>query len=239
MTALSSSRPRARRLSSTSAALAAALTLSACAGLPGQGEGGGIFSSYTSSCLTMGLVGAALQATLDRNKTKPVAERQADLAKAAAAGCALGLAATAVGKMMDARQRETHEAEMQKEARRRALEQQQYAATVQRLQTQPAATPQQRSARDAELARARAAYQESLSRPVEVNLGNGGTSTIQVQAPATAAPGAAPGAAPAATCTEYAVLVRTPAGQARQFETWCPNAGGQMVRTDVRPAPAA
>lgn len=216
------------------AACVVSLAIAGCKTMPQADGSTSAGAAYGTSCLAGAAVGAALMAILDRNRNKPARERQSDLLKAAAGGCAIGLAATAIGRIMDDRQRAQHEAEMQKEARRRALEQQQYASTVQRLQTMPAATPQQRTVRDAELERARAAYQESLNRPVEANLGNGGVSTIQVQAPAPTAAGPQPSAA---GCMEYAVLVRTNAGQARQYETWCPNASGQMVRAEVRETP--
>jgi hypothetical protein len=220
------------------AVTAAVVVLAGCKTNPVSGDRQSAGAAYGTSCVAGAALGAIVGAVIDRNKVKSPRERQTDLAKAAAAGCVIGLAATAVGRLMDDRQRAQHEAEMQKEARRRALEQQQYSTAVQRIESQPASTPQQRQARDAELQKARAAYQESLSRPVQVDIGNGGTSTIEVIAPASApATGQAP--APAASgCTEYSVLTRTAAGQARQYETWCPNSSGQMVRTDVRDTPA-
>jgi hypothetical protein len=231
--------PRHASARLASCVAAAALALTGCKTSP-LSSGDSAASQYATSCLTGAVAGAAIDMILQKTGVKKATtgkEQRSDLAKAALAGCALGLAATAIGRLMDERQQAKHEQAMQEEARRRALEQQQYASATQRAQTMPAATPQQRAARDAELAKARAAYQESLNRSTQVDLGNGGQSTIQVQ-PAPAARGVA--AAPAGSdgaCTEYSVLVRTAAGQARQFETWCPNAAGQMVRTDVREAP--
>lgn len=227
---------RARCLCSLAAA---ALVVSGCnATMPGSSSSPA--SDYATSCLTGAVLGAIVIAAIDRASGKSSSEQKQRLAKAAAGGCVVGLAATAIGRVMDERQRARHEEEMTKEARRRALEQQQYTATTQRLQAMPASTNTQRAKRDAELERARAAYETSIAKPVKVDLGGGGTSTIQVQAPAApAATGAAGTEGAAGSCTDYSVLVQTPTGRARQFETWCPNSSGQMVRTDAREAPAA
>jgi len=225
--------------------VASALSISGCTVSLNNGANGerSAAGAYATSCVTGALAGAVLGAVLEKASGKKASpsERRLTLAKAAAAGCAVGLAATAIGRIMDENQRARHEAEMQNEARRRALEQQQYAQATQRAEAMPAATAKQRTARDAELERARAAYQASLAKPTQVDLGNGGTSTIQVMPPAPATAPSPAGTAPAAQpgCTDYAVLVKTSAGQARQYETWCPNAAGQLVRTDVRDAPNA
>jgi hypothetical protein len=67
------------------------------------------------------------KATAESNK------RKNDLAKAAVAGCVIGVTATAIGRVLNERQQAKHEEALQKEARRRALEQQQYEAAVQRF----------------------------------------------------------------------------------------------------------
>ncbi|MCE2661168.1 MAG: hypothetical protein LW854_23560 [Rubrivivax sp.] len=229
---------RATRVSC--AALAATVSLVACKTSPQAGPTSSA-QQYISSCLTGALVGALIGTVIQKaaGKGGTTQERNADLAKAALGGCVVGVAATAIGRLMDERQQAKHEEAMQAEVRRRALEQQQFAMASQRAQTMPAATAQQRNARDAELERARAAYQASLNKPVQVDLGNGGTTVIQVQQPQPATPGTTTVAASPTgqgQCQTYSVLVRTPAGQARQFETWCPNASGQLARVDVRDA---
>lgn len=215
-------------------AVSLALVLSGCKTMPTAAGESSAAADYATGCLAGALGGALLSTVLDKAKgRKPTPdEKRKALAKAAAGGCVVGLAATAIGKLMNQRQQAKHEEEMQKEARRRALEQQQYAAATQRAQNLPAATPAQRAARDAELERARVAYQTSINQPAQVDLGEGGQSTIQVVPSAPAAPGTQ--AATPSGCTDYSVLVKTAAGQARQYETWCPNSTGQMVRTDVR-----
>lgn len=234
------SRRTRRGVFATCAMTSLALVLSGCNTMPTSNDGSSTgASSYVASCLVGAAGGAALSAIYEKmtgKKSNPADVRK-DLAKAAVAGCAIGLAATAIGKLMDQRQQAKHEEEMQKEARRRALEQQQYAAATQKAQALPAATAQQRAARDAELEKARAAYQTSINQPVKVDLGGGGTSTIQVQPQLPAAGGATPLPAGQASCTDFSVLVNTASGQARQYETWCPNSAGQMVRTDVRATP--
>lgn len=224
--------------------LALSLLLAGCKSgtLPTAANDGGSKpqTSYAQSCATGALVGAAAGAFVELITKRNQPGKKVDsstLLKAAAAGCAIGLAATAIGRVMDANQQAKHEEAMQQDARRRALEQQQLAALERRHQAMPAATPAQRQARDASLERARDEWQNNYGKPVTVELGNGGTSTIQAQPPK-AAPTAAPGA-PASACVDYTVLVRTAAGSAKQLETWCPNDKGQMARVETRDAPAA
>lgn len=219
------------RTSALCLALSSAIAMTACKTMPtGDGQSSTL-ADYTTGCLAGAVGGAILKTLFDKlnGKTLSPEDRRKGLATAAAGGCVIGLVGTAISKVMNQRQMARHEEEMQNEARRRALEQQQYAAAAQRAQKLPAATPAQRAARDAELERTRVAYQTSISQPVKVDLGEGGSSTIQLIAPpATGTPPAQAG------CTDYSVLVTTAAGQARQYETWCPNNAGQMVRTEVR-----
>jgi len=234
MTHPSSPRPLGR---CTALALSAALALTACKTAPGGA--GGETNSYVQSCLTGALALGALDALYLAAKGKKdgksagqaIKERSGHLMKAAAGGCAIGLAVTAVGKLMDDQQRARHEEAMQRDARRRALEQQQYAGTEKRLQAAPAATPAQRTARDAQLEKARSDWEANYSKPSTYDLGNGGSTTVQAEPPRD----------PAATgqCVDYSVSVRTGAGTARQFETWCPDASGKMVRLEVRDKAAA
>jgi hypothetical protein len=236
---------RSNRTATLALALAGSLALGACKTGPDQQTA----TAMLTSCLGGALVGALVQDLLARatDGKLTTSERNGRLAKAAVAGCAVGVAATAIGRMMDRQQQAKHEEAMQAEVRRRAKEQQDYVAATQQIESKRATTPRDLRAKDAELERARAAYQASVNRPVTVDLGNGGLSTIQLQpasvtpgvgtgAPATASPGAS---STGGTCQEYSVLVRTPTGQARQFETWCPNSTGQLVRTDARDSAAA
>jgi hypothetical protein len=219
-------------------ALPTLLLLSACNTMPTlQNIGGGTgqpsaAAAYTQSCLTGAVLGAAVGAAADvlKNGGNAKAVNKNNLVKGAAAGCVIGLAVTAVGKLMDSRQQAKHEDAMQAEVRRRALEQQTYVASTQRAQALPASTPAQRKAKDASLEKARAQYEASIAAPVTVDLGNGGQSTIQVAQPTVANPSRP------ASCQDYSVLVNTPAGRARQYETWCPDAQGKMVRAEVRDA---
>jgi hypothetical protein len=199
-------------------------------------------NSYANNC-AVGAVGGAAIAILDAvvsGKNLSSEEMLKTGAKGAAIGCAVGLATTAIGKLMNKNQLSKHEEEMQKEAQRRALEQQQYAAATQRIQNLPTNTPAQRTARDTELDKARAAFQASINQPANVDIGEGGVSTIQVLSSTPKTEGATkPPANQAAGqngCTDYSVFTKTTAGQARQYETWCPNSAGQMVRTGVRAA---
>lgn len=228
--------------------LSAVMLLSTCKSTPTANNSAGAGSSsgnYDSSCFQGAVLGAAAVALADYLKNKGSGGKAViakDAAIGAAAGCVIGLASTAVGKMMDARQQQKHDEAIQAEAYRRAVEQQNYAATHQRVQAMPQATNAQRSARDYALQRARAQYEASLARPTTVDLGNGSQSLIQVDLAAAGAQGSG-GAAPAATgrpasWQDHSVLVNTPAGRARQYETWCPDPQGKMVRMEVREAKA-
>lgn len=208
------------------ACAAALLALAGCQTMPRGGDGE---RSYFSSCLTgaavTGVIAAGVEIYRQRGRSaqEALSARKDRLIKAAAAGCAIGLAATAVGKLMDARQQSQHEEAMQRDAQQRALQQQQQASQEARIRAMPAG-----AARDAELERARRDWQAAYTKPVVTDLG-GGTSTVQADAPREL-----PAAGQAAACVEYSVLVRTAAGSAKQYETWCPNAQGQMVRAEVR-----
>lgn len=212
------------RLPTIALCSAAALVLAACA----SPQGGEARAGWTESCVKGAAIGAlvgVLASGGDQRKAKEY------LIRGVAGGCAVGLAATAVGKVMDARQQARHEEAMQREARRLALEQQNLAAIQARHEAMPAATAQQRAARDASLEKARADWQANYTRPVTVDLGDGGTSVIQPQAPKEA-----PKAGNAPACFDQTVLVRTARGQAKQVETWCPNGSGQLVRAEARAA---
>lgn len=223
---------------SVATSVAIALLLSACKTMPSSE---GRQTSYAQSCVTGAMVGAAAGAifeSLKGNRNQPAKINTSMLAKAAAAGCVIGLASTAIGRVMDAQQQARHEEAMQRDARRRALEQQQYAAIERRHQAMPANTPAQQTARDASLERARNEWQANYNKPVVVDLGNGGTSTIQAEPPKPSTTPTAQGA-PAGACVDYTVLVKTAAGTAKQLETWCPDSRGQMARVETRDAPSA
>lgn len=208
----------------TAALAGGALVVAGCAG--GQGAlGGAGRNTMTQSCLTGALVTGLIAAAV----TKDRQNSGRTIAAAAAGGCVVGVAATAIARVMDQNQQARHEEAMQREARRLALEQQKFAAAQARADATPAATAAQRQARDANLERARAEYQQNFSKPVTVDIG-AGTSTITPQMPAQA-----PRAGQLA-CFDQVVLVQTARGQAKQTETWCPNAQGQLARVEARPA---
>ena len=222
-----------------------ALVLSGCKTMPAAQDESSTENSYTNNCAAGAVGGAAiaLLGAVVSGKKLSAEEMLKTGARGAVVGCAIGLATTAIGKLMNKNQLSKHEEEMQKEAQRRALEQQQYTAATQRIQNLPANTPAQRTARDTELDKSRAAFQASLNQPAKVDIGDGGVSTIQVlsSTPTTGGNAATPPANQATGqtgCTDYSVFTKTAAGQARQYETWCPNSAGQMVRTGVRAAAA-
>lgn len=202
---------------------ASALALAGCAGGPGALGGAGN-SSYAQSCLT----GAAVTGVLAAVLTKDKKDRGRTIAASALGGCAIGLAVTAVARVMDQQQQAKHEEAMQREARRLALEQQKYAAAQARAESMPAATASQRQVRDANLEKARADYLAAYGKPVTVDIGGGGTSTITPQPPAEAPK------PNQLACYDQVVLVQTARGQAKQTETWCPNAQGQFARVEAR-----
>lgn len=228
-------------IKTTAVAASIALALSGCQTMP-QASGSNsnsAVSQYVTSCLTGALAGAAVGAILERlgggaNKstTSDPKKRTNDLAKAALGGCVIGIAATAIGRVLNERQQAKHEEALQTEARRRALEQQQYEASLQRTDTLPARTAAERKQRDEERARLKAAYDASVNKPVTVDLGEGATSTIAVQTPAKGQPGATQG-----QCKVLTSLVPTPNGDVRQYDTMCPNGSGQYVRVDSQPNP--
>jgi len=221
---------------------AAALTLSGCQNMPqSSGTGGGSTAAqYVTSCLGGGLLGVMAGSILEKMGGKPTADskkRSNDLAKAAVAGCVIGIAATAIGRVLNERQQAKHEEALQNEARRRALEQQQYEAAMQRTERMPERTASERKNRDAARERLRTEYETSLKKPVTVDLGEGASSTIVVQSPAPAPAGGAP-AQPQQGCRVFAQSVsKPPNGDVRQYDTFCPDASGQYVRVDSQPNP--
>eukprot|EP01036_Dinobryon_divergens_P039809 gene39809-52548_t len=219
----------------TAAAVGAALTFSGCLSTTGgtTGSNGNAAGDYAQSCLKGaalgGLAGAAANVIRGISSGKSASEslsgRGSDLLKAAAAGCVIGLAVTAIGKLMTAQQQAKHEQAMQREAKRRADEAARFGAQERQIQARTVRTPADIASRDAELAKARTAFQTSIAKPTTVDLGEGGQSTILVtKVPAPTAP-ATPGAGPGAEqCSEWAVETSTSAGKAKQYELWCPNA---------------
>lgn len=201
-----------------------ALVLSGCAGGPGAMGGAGN-NSYAQSCVTGAVAVGILAAVVSRDKSN----MGATIAKAALGGCVIGLAVTAIAKVMDQNQQARHEEAMQREARRLAVEQQKFAAAQAQNAAMPAATPAQKQAKDANLEKARAEYQANYTKPVTVDIGAGGSSTITPQVPKDA-----PKQGQLA-CFDQTVLVQTARGQAKQTETWCPNAQGQFARVEARP----
>lgn len=228
------------RLTASMAGLALALT--GCQTMP-QASGSSnnsAASQYITSCLGGAVVGVAVGSIFEKFGVKQGSEsknRSSDLAKAAVAGCVIGIAATAIGRVLNERQQAKHEEALQKEAQRRALEQQQYEAALQRADKMPAKTAAERKNRDAARERLKTEYEASLKKPVTVDLGEGAASTIAVQSPVAPAPGSgAP--AQAQGCRMFAQSVsKPPNGDVRQYDTFCPNGSGQYVRVDSQPNP--
>lgn len=211
--------------------------LAACQGGPGLGAAGpggsgGGGAGMATTCLkgaAVGAVGGLVYDALTGKKTTDSSRRRLESAgRGALAGCVVNLAVTAVGQMLQEGQRSRYEDALQRDARRRALEQEKYGQARARVQARPAATPQQVAARDAELARLQAEYEASMAKPVVADLGGGATATIEGQPPVTAGEFAG--------CQTKTMLVSTPGGQARQQEMFCPNERGDLVRVDARPA---
>lgn len=200
-----------------------ALVLSGCA-TGGGALGGAGKSDYTTSCLIGGATVSAITALVTKDAKKT--------AWALAAGCAIGVGTTAIARVMDQNQQAKLEAAMQQDARRLAQEQQKYAAAQARAQSMPATTAAQVQTRDASLEKARAEYEQNFSKPVTVDIGGGGTSTITPQVPKD------PPKQGQLACFDQVVLVQTARGQAKQSEKWCPNPQGQFVRAEVQPANA-
>lgn len=230
-------------LRTTALMAALALAVSGCKTLPqasGSGGNDSVASQYITSCLGGAVVGAAMGSIFEKLGGKPSGDsknRGSDLAKAAVAGCVIGIAATAIGRALNERQQAKHEEALQKEAQRRALEQQQYEAALQRADKMPARTATERKNRDATRERLKTEYEASLKKPVTVELGEGATSTIAVQGPAAPAPGTTTAAQPEG-CRVFAQSVsRPPNGDVRQYDTFCPNASGQYVRVDSQSNP--
>lgn len=212
--------------------LCAALALTGCQTTSNGGSGSK--RSYAQSC-GEGAIWAAgalfVYDLLKNGKSGRSVASTGNLVKAAALGCTIGLAASAVGKLIDSQQQARAEEAMKRDAKRRAMELQQYAAIEQRYQAMPARTPQQQARRDEALENAREEWLRKYQSPVTVDLGQGATSTITPEPPPfqTQSGLAKPGAT-ALACVDYTHLVQTPAGSAKQLETWCPDKSGQMVR---------
>ncbi|MCC7548818.1 MAG: hypothetical protein IT532_13715 [Burkholderiales bacterium] len=181
-------------------------------------------AGYVMSCATGavagGLVGAVVSGTGDKGK----------LLAAAAAGCAIGLAATAVGKMLNARQREKHEESVQRTAKRQAKELEAYSQTERRYEQMPVPASDTEQAareqrRDEELAQIRRRYEE----PDTQDLGEGASSTVTPVFPAGV------GESDQLTCFDQNVMVETPTGRATQVQTMCRKKGtDEYVRAEVR-----
>lgn len=224
--------------------LVASLVLAGCKTLPTQSAdasgSGAQISDFATSCLKGAVLGAAADAAYriltggGKSASDALKGRSGELAKAAAAGCVISLAVTAIGKVMNERQQAKHEEAMQRDARRRSEEARLFASKEQRILAAPATTSAQQANRDAELAKARADYEAAMKRPNVVDLGENGSSIISVEAPKVATTN--PAGSAAGQCTEYSVFTKTATGQAKQYETWCPNSQGAMVRTEARTA---
>lgn len=183
---------------------------------------------YMTSCATGavvgGLVGVAVSGTKDKGK----------LLAAAAAGCAIGLAATAVGKMLNARQRAKHEESVQRTAKRQARELEAYRQTQKQYEQAPAGgSSVEQAAREREREQALAEIRRRYEEPDVQDLGEGASSTVKP-----IFPGASDDPQQLA-CFEQNVSVETPSGRATQVQTMCRKKDSdEYVRTEVREAAA-
>lgn len=201
--------------------------LSACQTNPRAG-GDSSGPSLVTSCLVGAGLGALTTDVLTGilSGKKPSKNTIETAAKRMAAGCVIGVAVTAIGKILNDRQQAKYEDALQRDAQRRAKEQEQYAAARGRVESRVARTPQQVAQRDAELAKLQRDYEASLATPVVADLGDGGTANITTNAPISTGD--------LAGCQTKTVLATTAAGQARQEELWCPGAGGTMERKEAK-----
>lgn len=216
------------------------LSLTACQA-PQFGNGATEQSaSYTWSCLAGATgVGALewMRESMQLTKNGVVPKQQKSdakkLAQAAVAGCAIGLAATAVGKALDNNQQKRLEEEMARDAKRRANEQQHFAQFEQEQQTKISQTSkaEERQKRSTELASARTQFEEKQKQTQSFDVGGGATVTVtQLDKPVTEI---------AQGCRQVAVSSNVPGkGQAKQYDTWCTNKNGEEVRVDSQAATA-
>jgi len=182
---------------------------------------------YMTSCATGavvgGLVGLAVSGTKDKGK----------LLAAAAAGCAIGLAATAVGKMLNAKQREKHEESVQRTAKRQARELEAYRQTQEQYEQAPPSSGAEQAAREREREQALAEIKRRYEEPDVQDLGDGASSTVTPVFPEET------GDPQQLACFEQNVSVETPTGRATQVQTMCRKKDSdQYVRTEVREAAA-
>lgn len=206
---------------------------SGCQNVPGASSRSGesTVSSATTSCLTGAVLAGAGSLIIDKFSGKKVANNAATAQKtmkAAAAGCAVGIAATLIGKMLNGGQQQQYEEAMQRDAQRRNKEQAAYNTARRTIETRPTANAKQAQAKDEELARLQREYEASMARPVTNDLGGGATVVTQGSPPITTGDFAG--------CQRKTNLLNTPAGQARQEELFCPDESGSMVRVEAKTA---
>ena len=150
------------------------------------------------------------------------------LLKAAAVGCAIGVAATAVGRVLNARQQTAFEEAAQRNAKRQAQEGQNITAIETKYDKMaPARTTRETEDRERrrqdELTKARERY----AKPETIDLGEGTTTTFAPANPQIVSnPADGPG------CFRQAASRSGPSGQARQVDIWCPNDRGIPVRVE-------
>jgi len=184
----------------------------------------GYMTSCATGALVGGLVGALAWGTNDKGK----------LLAAVAAGCAVGLAATAVGKKLNEQQRAKHEESVQRTAKRQARELEEYRQTQTEYERKPAAgSSAEQAARERERDQALAEIRRRYEEPDVEDLGDGASSTVSpvfpkdVQDPEQVA------------CFEQNVSVETPTGRATQVQTMCRKKDSdEYVRAEVREAKA-
>ena len=228
------------------AALAAILTLSACA-TPGPRAGsssgqGGYFETCISDAGVGAVVGAgvAIIDILTKPKPKNDAERDAQTRQVTkkviggfVAGCVIGFARTAVGKLYAENERKKAEEIAQRDAKRRADEMKRYAAEKSRLEAQPVRSASERQRRDTALERARTDFERSMEKPVVESVGPG--STIEIR---TTVPQELPDMNREGSCYERTVLGTSPSGSVRQKELVCTNKDGQQITAQVEQLPS-
>lgn len=218
-----------KRLITAIIVIALAVPMGGCETLKKVGEAG-----YGVSCLAGAAVGAVAGFILVGKGAKSLQDRdvQKKVAAAAAAGCIIGLAATAVGKMLSANQQKEHEESVQRAAKRQAQELQNAANTRRTYQQQPTpGSEAEKKEREAKLAKEMEEIKKRYEAPDTQDLGEGAQSTVE---PVYREP--VPEDEQGKGCFQQRVRVKTPTGNASEVQTMCPK-DGKFVRVDVQKEP--
>lgn len=218
---------RNRFRKATALVVAATLALSGCANVQ-QGMSGLGQQNMVLSCAEFAAGAGLVMEMIDKAKKTPStgAAHRNKLVKAAAVGCAIGMAATAVGRLLDARQQAQYEEAAQRTAKRQAQETANYTAITRRYDAMPAPrTPKEKDDREKRRQDELDKSKDRLTKPETVELAGGGTTTITPGTPDTATP-------ETQGCFTQTVLVSKPGGQAKQVDTMCPNGKGGFARVE-------